>query len=308
VTTGGLGAGTVPASPVAVVVASRDRPDFLAACLAALREALRPGDEAVVVDSCSRSGATAEVAAAAGFHVLRCDRPGASRARNLGWRATTAPVVAFTDDDCLVEAGWTAALAAAFSSDPAVGFVTGAALPDRTTGPTVSTEAGAAPVEFTATTDPRRLGHGANMAFRRPALAAIGGFDERLGAGVTLAGCEDKDAFWRVLRAGWSGRYEPTAVVTHRQWRGRGQVAAANLRYGRGAGALAAKVIRLAGRPGWRMLRHQVWDDGVAGGLRAGRHGYGQGVVDSWARVPGVLLGAAWGAVIPLDGTRFRTR
>ena len=67
---------------ISVVVPTRDRAEHLTACLEALRRELRPGDELVVVDSASATPAEQAT--------LRAPRPGASLARNLGWRAATA--------------------------------------------------------------------------------------------------------------------------------------------------------------------------------------------------------------------------
>jgi GT2 family glycosyltransferase len=53
------------------------------------------------------------------------------------------------------------------------------------------------------------------MAFRREVFASVGLFDERLGAGAS--GCsEDSEMWYRLLAAGHSCRYEPTAIVFHR--------------------------------------------------------------------------------------------
>src|SRR5688572_24576744 len=113
---------------VAVVIATKDRAAFLEDALCALAEVLRPEDELVGVETGSRYGATVAAAEAAGVRVIRCDRPGASAARNAGISATTAPIIAVTDDDCLPRSGWTVALEAAFG-DPEVGFVTGRVAP-----------------------------------------------------------------------------------------------------------------------------------------------------------------------------------
>src|SRR4051812_16745203 len=122
---------------VAVILCTRDRPAFLQAALPAVRAALRPEDEAVVVDSASVDPEVRRVAETAGFRVVRAPRPGLALARNVGIDATTAPIVAFTDDDCRPQLGWTARLAAHFT-DPSVGFVTGQVRPDRETGPVVA--------------------------------------------------------------------------------------------------------------------------------------------------------------------------
>lgn len=299
-------ASTGTRTPVAVVLCTRDRPSMLEGALRALRVALRPGDEAVVVDSASASPTTAEVARAAGFAVVRCDQPGASRARNAGARHTTAPIVAFTDDDCRVLPDWTSAIEAVFE-DPAVGFVSGRVLPDRTEGPTVSAEGSPERRRFVGVQDPHEIGHGASMAFRRQAFCAAGGFDERLGAGVRLRGAEDKDVFWRLLRRGWVGVYEPSVTVTHVQWRGRLQTVRTNFGYGLGAGAFATKVARLDGGAGRRMLMDRAWLHGVRAVGRAARRRHKQGVVDSLAWTAGVAIGAVPGALLPLEGDRFRS-
>lgn len=261
--------------PVAVVVATRDRTELLAGALRALEVALRPGDELLVVDSCPSTGATAALCAQLGIDVLRVDEPGTSRARNAGLAATTAPLVAFTDDDCLPEPDWTARLAAAFT-DPSVGLVTGRVVADRVVP---------APVSLEESTQARRfdrpVGHGANCCFRREALLAVGGFDEQLGPGARGGAAEDLDAFRRVLAAGWAGWYEPGAVVVHRQWRGRGASVARAFTYGRGQVAAGA---------GWS---DAVWRDALVPAARDARAGYATGVVVGLVRAAGAVSGLA---------------
>lgn len=287
-----------------MVIATRDRPAFLEELLLTLRRSLPSEHEVLVVDSASRGSETRRVARAAEVAVMRCDRPGASRARNAGWRSTEAPVIAFTDDDCLPHSGWTQAFEDAFS-DPGVGFAFGRVRPDRADGPTVSVFERSEPYEVTSD-DPRPLGHGANMSFRRATLEQLGGFDEVLGAGAPLRSSEDKDAFWRALRAGWKGRYVPEAIVSHRQWRGRKQVLATSLSYGVGEGALATKVARLGeGRGG------SPWDIGFLAQLRqAARdlvNGYQMGAAMSLCRAAGCLAGSVRARRLELSGEIYRS-
>jgi GT2 family glycosyltransferase len=58
-------------------------------------------------------------------------------------------------------------------------------------------------------------GVGANMAFRRSVFEAVGGFDTALDVGTPACGGGDLDMFHRVLVAGLTLRYEPTALVWH---------------------------------------------------------------------------------------------
>jgi GT2 family glycosyltransferase len=258
-----------------VVVATRDRADLLEGALTALVGVLRAADELLVVDSASSGAETTALCTRLGVRLLRVEHPGTSRARNAGLAATSSALVAFTDDDCLPQPGWTSALAEAFA-DPAVGLVTGRVLPDRIVPAPVSLEESTEAGPFLA---PK--GHGANCCFRREALRAVGGFDERLGPGAPGRAAEDVDAFRRVLLAGWTGFYAPEAVVVHRQWRGRS--AGVRRSYSYGVGQVAAGAT-------WRTA---VWQDALLPAARDARAGYLTGAAAGLVRATGALRGLA---------------
>ncbi len=223
-----------PAAPrVSVVVPTRDRPDRLAACLAALERQTAPGLEVVVVDDGSRDAAAvaAAVAAAPRARLVRGGGRGPAAARNAGVRAARAPVVCFTDDDCEPVPGWAAALAArlAAGGDAAAG-------PTRNGRPASALAAAAQAVAThlaEATTDPEgrmRFAPTSNLACRAEVCAAVP-FDES----YPLAAGEDRDWCARLLASGATLVFEPAALVRHHQdltpvgfWR-------QQVRYGRGA-------------------------------------------------------------------------
>jgi O-antigen biosynthesis protein len=62
-------------------------------------------------------------------------------------------------------------------------------------------------------------GTGANMAFRRGAVVAVGGFDPALDVGTATQGAGDLEMFLRLLRSGHGLVYEPQAIVWHRHRR-----------------------------------------------------------------------------------------
>jgi cellulose synthase/poly-beta-1,6-N-acetylglucosamine synthase-like glycosyltransferase len=64
--------------------------------------------------------------------------------------------------------------------------------------------------------DGRRALFGANMSFRCALLRAVGGFDERLGAGTPMGVGEDDEAQRALIGRGWLVRYEPSPWVWHR--------------------------------------------------------------------------------------------
>src|SRR5688500_18176629 len=94
---------------ISVVIPTYHRPDLLRRCLTAVMGQRLPHDafEIIVVDD-GHDDETRELVAsmAQGLHpapLLRYLRPDAGRgpavARNAGWRAANAPLIAFTDDD-----------------------------------------------------------------------------------------------------------------------------------------------------------------------------------------------------------------
>jgi glycosyltransferase involved in cell wall biosynthesis len=231
-------------SPISVVVPTRDRADMLDGCLKTLRRSLDDADEMIVVDSVSRDERVREVAIANEAIYVRCDEPGASRARNAGVRRATRGIVAFIDDDIQVDAGWAAAVSRVFDDHPETAFVTGSIgfpgdEPDFAVAKFLHPDPFVIDRDFAD--DP---GHSANLAVRRDAFERIGGFDELLGAGAKYLAAEDKDLLDRLLGAGYLGRYEPTAGTVHLDWRGEDEIIRLNWTYGLGAGVRMTKLLK----------------------------------------------------------------
>lgn len=282
-----------------VVVPTRDRLGLLEPCLRALRTDLADDDELVVVDSASADrSALAAMAQRYDARLVRSERAGASLARNLGWRAARGDVVAFVDDDVRVRPGWARAMRAAFDADPELAFVTG-----RVVVPDDQLDA-ERPVAVTSRTERATLhpglsgdlGASANLAVRRSALAAVGGFDERLGPGTWAASAEDLDLFDRLFRANYPGLFEPSACSVHVQWRARRQLLSLDWRYGKGMG------VRLARLATWDRprARRLMWEALVTQGLRPVvqdlRQGYEFGAVTVTIRTVATVIGLAVGA------------
>jgi glycosyltransferase involved in cell wall biosynthesis len=225
---------------VTVIVCSRNRADMLREALTSIASSTSKVVEVMVVDSGSETTHTRDVALAAGSVYVRSEK-GLSIARNAGLAASSRPIVVYTDDDCRPTAGWIEALLQHFGDDE-VSAVTGWMLDH-----TVSNE-GAAPRSrgrFVKPISGIDAGHGAVMAFRRDVLLRLGGFDDVMGAGQRMAGAEDLDIFVRLLRAGTTIVHESSCVVQHANTRVGDDYVALHLGYGRGLGALEAKLLRI---------------------------------------------------------------
>ena len=111
---------------VSVVIATHDRPRELKRCLDSLLATEFPDLQIIVVDNAPSSSATRDMLRRDYPMVtyLREDVAGLARAHNEGLQHVATPVVAFTDDDVVVDRDWVRCLAAHFTSDQ-VGCVTG---------------------------------------------------------------------------------------------------------------------------------------------------------------------------------------
>jgi GT2 family glycosyltransferase len=209
-------------APVSVVICTRDRPDALARCLAALRAGEARPAEVVVVDQGRGESArpAAEALRAEGWRVayLPQEPRGLAAAQNAGVGTASSPYVAVTDDDCVPDRGWLAVLARTFAEDPGVDVLAGRVLPAEPVGEKrvpVSTRASVARRDFRGRQVPWHVGSGNNFALAREWYLRVGGCDERLGPGAPGQGGVDMDLFYRLLRAGARVRYEPEALVLH---------------------------------------------------------------------------------------------
>lgn len=191
-----------PAEGWSVVVPTIGRPQLrvLLESLAAQRfDALPPPDAVVLADDRPlASTAPLDLAGLpplpAPLTVVRTGGRGPAAARNAGWRTVSSVWVAFLDDDVVLPAGWADALAAdlAACGPDVAGTQARLRVPLPAHRPPLDWERSTAGLE-------RARWATADMAYRRRALAAVGGFDERFPRAYR----EDADLALRVRRAGW---------------------------------------------------------------------------------------------------------
>ena len=210
---------------VAVVIPNFNGAHWLPGVLASVAAQTAAPAETVVVDDGSTDGSPALLAADFPWVrvVARGENGGFARAANAGIGATSAEAIALVNTDVVLDPGWLETAATALAghpraasvatklvdlADPALLYDAGDVLRrdgaceqrgrfERDTG------AYDAPGEvFSACA-------GAAL-YRRSAVAAAGGFDERLGMYL-----EDVELGLRLRLAGWTCRWEPRAVAAH---------------------------------------------------------------------------------------------
>jgi GT2 family glycosyltransferase len=233
-----------------VVICTRDRPERLRRTLEALRGQTRNHFPMVVVDQSdpADSGLAEEAARDSSLEVVRDGGSGLSRARNIGARCAETEWVAFLDDDCVPEPDWAERLEEELAREPQADIVTGHVEAGSPPGDYVP--ASAFPVERRGLRrgrfrHPGHIGLGVCMTVRRSAIERLGGWDERLGAGVPrFPAAEDMDFNYRLLREGGSGLVTPAPRARHEQWRSHRELESLQRGYMRGWAGFAAKHVR----------------------------------------------------------------
>lgn len=193
---------------VSVVVPTYRRPELLRRCLEALlRQDLPVESYEIVVADDGNDPATknlvellaSQSAANLRYVPVRGPRHGPAAARNVGWKSAGAPIIAFTDDDCVPDPAWLREGLKSFADG--VTAVRGRLIMPLPPVPTdyELNASGLATAEFVT----------ANCLCRRSALEDIGGFDESF----TKAWREDSDLHFRLIKNGRVARSESAKVV-----------------------------------------------------------------------------------------------
>jgi GT2 family glycosyltransferase len=234
----------------AVVVATRNRAAAVMRLLDALERQPDGDFQIVIVDQSDSADADVEgrVSASDRLHLVRDDRRGTARARNLGWRSVGSTWVAFLDDDTPPEPDWAENLRAELAAHPDVDMVSGPVAAER------AADDGLPALGGFAVEEPQLLAGryvrpwrvaGGICTVRRSMIERVGGWDERLGPGTPeFLACEDMDFNYRLTRSGGAVYLTPRVRVSHDQWRTGDEVLDLYAAYNRAWGGVVTKHLK----------------------------------------------------------------
>lgn len=245
---------------LSTVICTINRPELIGAAVESVLANDHPSFDLMVVDQ-SMDAATETVLEKFGsdkrFRYVRIERVGLSAAYNTGIEMTRAPLLAFTDDDCVAPTHWLSSIAAAFDRNPDVELLYGQTL----IPPELKDAPGVVPSVFIPQERKLGRGHGfkvgamgANFAMKRTLVDSIGGFDEALGGGGPLRSSQDFDFMYRTHRGGAVCLLCPDVWVHHygirapQEWRDTLKA------YGIGDGAFYLKHVRCGDFMALRLL------------------------------------------------------
>jgi GT2 family glycosyltransferase len=195
---------------VSVVICAYNAADTLEDNLSSLERLRYPNYEVIVVNDGSKD-ATPKISARYPFKLISVPNGGLSAARNLGLRAATGEIVAYTDADTRVDEDWLSYLVQPFLTSHVVGVGGPNVVPpdDDWVAQCVARSPGGPTHVLLNDTVAEHI-PGCNMAFRKWALEEVGGFDPT----YTKAG-DDVDICWRLQERGWHLAFSPAALVWH---------------------------------------------------------------------------------------------
>ena len=197
---------------VSAVICAYNAADTLGDCLTSLERLTYPDYEIILVNDGSRDR-TSEIAHShPRVRVIDIPNRGLSAARNVGLAAARGEIVAYTDADTRVDRDWLTFLVQPFLVSNVVGSGGPNVVPPDDS-PIAQCIARAPGGPTHVLLDDRTAEHvpGCNMAFRRDALLAIGGFNP-----IYLRAGDDVDVCWRLQGRGWTIGFASAALVWHR--------------------------------------------------------------------------------------------
>lgn len=209
---------------ITIIIASKNRPEQLRACLAAIEKSAYRNFEVVIVSQGNQLISQSTIKSLHLPHVthLLCKRGGKSAALNVAIRVARGEVLAFTDDDCLVSKNWLARISLTLAKNK-YGAVFGQTQPYQPT----KNRGKICPAAHTLKTSrvisvpsyhAGNIGFGNNMAIKKSILVVIGGFKEWLGPGAIGSNAEDAEMALRILVGKHTIYYDPDMSISHNKW------------------------------------------------------------------------------------------
>lgn len=276
---------------LSVVIPVYNEEKYIRDCLLSIMKGVRTPDELIVVDGGS-TDRTVAIARELGAKVLSNPYRNAAAGRNIGIKAATGRVVAFTDGDCHVDSNWLYAIEEIFRGKK-VDVVGGRILPAEALNDieeywlnlqlNIIMQFGDSPLIITE----RNLRNSfitANCAYRRSFLHKMHGFSRWFANNG-----EDVDLQWRSMEKGARLYYTPDAIVYYHGVTNMSELRRKSFRNGISSSKLQKKY---GGKINYDPMIYRAWADALKGTLLGQKWGRYNLAETTWH-----LLGKYYGSI-----------
>lgn len=212
---------------ISLIIVSKDRPEQLIKCLRSLKKSSFKNFELIIVDQSKgeeQNDSFKQILK--NFNhpkFIHSKQTGKSRGLNQAIDISSAPILAFTDDDCLADKKWLQTIFESFKKDKKITGLFGRTIPyqakkhNHLICPSTFNQK-----ELRLIDSPRKhweeIGFGNNMAFRKNFFTKFGKFKEWLGPGSIGSNAEDAEIAQKALINKQIILFNPDAVVSHNKW------------------------------------------------------------------------------------------
>ena len=214
-------------SLISIIIVSRNRQKQLLTCLTEISKSSYPYFEIIIVDQSSNNhylnikNRLKKISKNVSYYKM--SKKGKSKGINFALKIARGDIIAFTDDDCLVDSHWLRNIARSFTKNENVVGVfgkTNAHQPEKHSAQICpcTYDKGKQSVIKKAGPHWDEIGFGNNMAYRKTVFTELGGFKEWLGPGSIGSNAEDAEFSLRVLINNKILLYNPSMLVNHNRW------------------------------------------------------------------------------------------
>lgn len=210
---------------ISVIIATKNRPLSLSQSVESIFNNTYRNIEVLIIDQSTlkRTGSAVSRDSNKNIIYIPHNRVGKAAALNEGVSRAKGTVVAFTDDDCVLDKKWLSTIEKTFKQNKKI---------DGVFGKTLSYKPGINKKKFCPSTfnknvrsiittpcfHAKHIGFGNNMAIRTSIFKKLGGFKPWLGPGSIGSNAEDAEMALRMLTYGYKILYNPDLIVYHNRW------------------------------------------------------------------------------------------
>lgn len=229
---------------ISVIIATKDRPKKLRSCLKSLLVSTNTPLEIIVIDQ-SKSRLTQMVIESMHSKIIKHHRvsfTSKSKSLNIGINLARGSLLAFTDDDCIVDKNWIRSIKNCYAKHKDISLCFGqtkAFKPENNIGKICPSTFKKTPNIFGVTSAPGEhwinVGFGNNMTIKSNVIKQLRFFNELLGPGTIGKAAEDAELILRALLLNHKIGYEPKSIIFHDKWLSIKDYERLNFFYHRGA-------------------------------------------------------------------------